>query len=618
MPADFGQPAPIESVCHRCASTSTFGGMIDLDLDEEWLLYAELTERAFLAANNAALIDNAKPTSSKPRSGSNRIGSGRTAKNKTDRRAPIQPKIRDEVLFDEGADGDRKLEAPLPMRHSLFPHVPPYILFQSHENRAKKLSKDLNHLLQWKSTNTMPRILVKIILNSGYRIVNQYSDWSAVWYPSFRDISKYQRLKNYQKVNSIPGSYNLGNKDLLWTNLSKMMKKFGQKEYSFMPRTYILPREIHKFEYVWQKYRVGGTWIVKPPTSGRGQGIKVINQWWEIPKWHSMIVQRYISRPRLINGSKFDLRLYVLVTSINPTRIYIYKEGLVRFASVRYIRGVNLSDKCMHLTNTSVNKLNPGYVMNDGLNALRAHKWSFGNLWGHLAEEGVDATELWRKIKDIVVKTLIAAESSMNAAISECLTSRYSCYELYGFDVLLDENFKPWLLEVNILPSLHTDSPLDTIIKGPLVRNVLNMAGYQIPKTAQTTSAKAKCKNYDSIGHDSKLYSMSLSLTEKTKQNEINAVQKREDYLDQILETLTRDDIRQLIRYEDELAQIGNFEKIFPAQSTYPYLRFFEVERYYDRLLDAWEHRYCQRREEGIERLRKYCEQMRHLDAIVD
>lgn len=126
---------------------------------------------------------------------------------------------------------------------------------------------------------------------------------------------------------------------------------------------------------------------------------------------------------------------------------------------------MNLSDKCMHLTNTSVNKLNPGYVMNDGLNALRAHKWSFGNLWSHLSEEGMDVAELWSKIKDIVVKTLIAAESSMNAAISETLTSRYTSYELYGFDVLLDETFKPWLLEVNILPSLHTDSALDTIIK---------------------------------------------------------------------------------------------------------------------------------------------------------
>ncbi|XP_076281359.1 tubulin monoglutamylase TTLL4 [Lasioglossum baleicum] len=621
MPADFRDPVPIEldSVCHRCASTSTFGGMInlgsDLDLDEEWLVYTELTENAFLAAKRNSqnmLIDRvSKSAGSTPRT--KKADARGSAKSKNDRRNASQTN-RDQTVLDMGADGDKAREmASLSMRHSLFPHVPPYVNFQSHENRSKMLPKDLRQLLQWRSTTTMPRILVKIIVNSGYRIVSQNSDWSAVWYPSFRDTSKYQRLKNYQKVNSIPGSHNLGNKDLLWLNLSKMMKKF-KHEYNFMPRTYILPREIHKFEYVWQKYRVGGTWIIKPPTSGRGQGIKVINQWWEIPKWHSMIVQRYISRPRLINGSKFDLRVYVLVTSVNPTRIYIYKEGLVRFASVRYIRGMNLSDKCMHLTNTSVNKLNPGYVMNDGLNALRAHKWSFGNLWSHLSEEGMDVAELWSKIKDIVIKTLIAAESSMNAAISENLTSRYTSYELYGFDVLLDETFKPWLLEVNILPSLHTDSALDTIIKGPLVRNVLNMAGYQVPKTSQT-SAKNSCRKYDSIGHDAKLYSMSLSLPEKTKQNEINAMQSREEYLDRIVETLTRDDIRQLIRYEDELTQIGDFEKIFPTKDAYPYLRFFEVERYYDRLLDAWEHRYHNQRNEGIERLRKYCEQMRHLDA---
>lgn len=153
--------------------------------------------------------------------------------------------------------------------------------------------------------------------------------------------------------------------------------------------------------------------------------------------------------------------------------------------------------------------------------------------------------------------------------------------------------------------------------EGPLVRNVLNMAGYQVPKTSRT-SAKNSCRKYDSIGHDAKLYSMSLSLPEKTKQNEINAMQSREEYLDRIVETLTRDDIRQLIRYEDELTQIGDFEKIFPTKDAYPYLRFFEVERYYDRLLDAWEHRYHNQRDEGIERLRKYCEQMRHLDASGD
>lgn len=123
----------------------------------------------------------------------------------------------------------------------------------------------------------------------------------------------------------------------------------------------------------------------------------------------------------------------------------------------------------MHLTNSSVNKQNPAYIMNDGVNSFKGHKWSFASLWSYLRQENVDVTDLWRQIKDIIVKTFISVESSMNAAISENLVSSYTCYELYGFDVLLDENLRPWLLEVNTLPSLQTDSPLDTAIKVPRI-----------------------------------------------------------------------------------------------------------------------------------------------------
>jgi tubulin polyglutamylase TTLL4 len=69
------------------------------------------------------------------------------------------------------------------------------------------------------------------------------------------------------------------------------------------------------------------------PASARGTGIKVVHRWAQIPKKRPLVVQKYISQPYLINGSKFDLRLYVLLTSINPLRIYIYDDGLVRFAS---------------------------------------------------------------------------------------------------------------------------------------------------------------------------------------------------------------------------------------------------------------------------------------------
>jgi len=69
------------------------------------------------------------------------------------------------------------------------------------------------------------------------------------------------------------------------------------------------------------------------PASARGIGICVIHKWKDVPKQRPIIVQQYISRPFLINRSKFDLRLYVYVTSFDPLRVYLYDDGLVRFAS---------------------------------------------------------------------------------------------------------------------------------------------------------------------------------------------------------------------------------------------------------------------------------------------
>ncbi|XP_076161092.1 tubulin monoglutamylase TTLL4 [Ptiloglossa arizonensis] len=595
-------------------ATSTFGGTIGLDrnLDDEWLTYELLTERAFL--HSGAISSVRRPIER---------ASSETRREQTPR--SIQPENtvhgpRGEIIFDDRANGDKVSNDPPPwMRKSLFRYVPPYFLFPGHERGfSKKLPNDVAKLFKWKYSAKMPKILLKILSNLGHRLTTRSTDWAALWYAGYNDSLSYRFFKDYQKVNSIPGSRNLGNKALLWINLSKMTKKFGAKEFGFVPKTYLLPEEIRKFEYEWLKYNVGSTWIIKPTSASCGQGIKVVDRWCDIPKFNSVIVQRYISKPKLVNGSKFDLRVYVLATCINPTRIYIYKEGLVRFASVRYVRGVNLSDKYMHLTNVSVNKLNPAYVPNDSVDSFRGHKWSFGCLWFHLIEKGVDVAKLWSTIKDIVVKTLIAAESSMNAAISENLASSYTCYELYGFDVLLDENLKPWLLEVNILPSLQTNSSLDTAIKGPLVRNVLNMVGYQIPNERVSKGTKTRCGKYDSISQNATLYSKKLNLWETTKQKEINVMRNRHEYLERIVERLTRDDLRQLIRYEDELSQIGNFEKIFPTNQSYPYLKFFDVERYYDRLLDAWECRYSGNRQAGIERLNAYCVQMKHLDPSLD
>lgn len=58
-----------------------------------------------------------------------------------------------------------------------------------------------------------------------------------------------------------------------------------------------------------------------------------MNKLFEVPKRKKVVAQLYINDPYLINGSKFDLRLYVYMTSVDPLMLYIHKNGLVRFAS---------------------------------------------------------------------------------------------------------------------------------------------------------------------------------------------------------------------------------------------------------------------------------------------
>ena len=80
-------------------------------------------------------------------------------------------------------------------------------------------------------------------------------------------------------------------------------------------------------------------WIFKPATACQGRGIIVTNKITEIPNQiheTKFVCSEYIKNPLLINGLKFDLRIYVALTSINPLRIYIYEEGLTRFATSKY------------------------------------------------------------------------------------------------------------------------------------------------------------------------------------------------------------------------------------------------------------------------------------------
>ena len=267
------------------------------------------------------------------------------------------------------------------------------------------------------------------------------------------------------------------------------MQKALPAEYDFFPSTWMIPSDAKSFKEQFNGHRAK-TFIVKPEFNCQGIGIFLTRSYeWIKPNEH-YVAQKYIHKPYLIDDLKFDLRLYVLVTGTSPLRCFIYKEGLARFATVEYVgpRSNNLTNLFMHLTNYAINKENPDFQQNvDAEMDNVGHKRSLTTIFKQIdsdTEEGRAEGEppvsekLWQQIKEICVKTLFATihpiEHLMRTTKPQD-TENSLCFQIFGFDIMLDVDLKPWLIEVNHSPSFCTDSPLDYNIKKNLLRDTLHI-----------------------------------------------------------------------------------------------------------------------------------------------
>lgn len=198
----------------------------------------------------------------------------------------------------------------------------------------------------------------------------------------------------------------------------------------------------------------------------------------------------------MLRGFKYDLRIYIVVTSFDPLKAYIFQDGLVRLATQQYTTAKgSLKKRFIHLTNYSVNKKGENYVKNQGKKvgeegqeeekerqddeeeAACESKWSLKQLKEEYKKMGISYSEIYSKMKDLCVKTLMAVEPSI---VSATRSSKFKnqCFEIYGFDILIDQDLKPWLLEVNVAPSLSSSSPFDKFVKSMLLSDTMHLIGF--------------------------------------------------------------------------------------------------------------------------------------------
>lgn len=160
----------------------------------------------------------------------------------------------------------------------------------------------------------------------------------------------------------------------------------------------------------------------------------------------------------------------------------------------------------------------------------------------------------------------------------KCENHRTNCFELYGFDILVDDTMKPWLLEVNVRPALSSSSPLDTRIKHTLVCDAFNLIGIQpYDKKKYDDDMKKRIPGVsdpNKVGLHSKFIG---DLADLTPEN--------------MLEKLQVDDWNVLFETDEENYRTGNFTRIFPPTDKVAfegYLKYFEYERYNNVVMRAW------------------------------
>ncbi|XP_045194164.2 probable tubulin polyglutamylase TTLL9 isoform X3 [Mercenaria mercenaria] len=311
-------------------------------------------------------------------------------------------------------------------------------------------------------------------------------DWDFYWCDREWLHANYDTmfLQEHQKILHFRNHYELTRKNLMVKNLKRLRKQtereMGKKEaesFDFFPTTYELPSEYHIFVEEFKK-NPGIIWIMKPAAKSQGRGIFLFRKLKDITDWkkgeyqpltdpnrevpETYVVQRYIENPYLIGGRKFDIRVYVLVVSYNPLKVWLYRSGFARFSNSRFSLD-SIEDAYVHLTNVAVQKTAPDYDPDKGC------KWATQQLRQYLtAKHSADAArKVFQGIDNIIIKSL--------QSVQKIIINDKHCFEMYGYDVLLDSKLKPWLIEINASPSLTASGKDDYDLKYGVLNDVLNV-----------------------------------------------------------------------------------------------------------------------------------------------
>ncbi|WAR24816.1 TTLL7-like protein [Mya arenaria] len=374
-------------------------------------------------------------------------------------------------------------------------------------NQPKAKRKRRKNMITANLNGTRYDVIRQMAEHIGYSVTRE-DDPTAflIWNDAFVSTERISDLKPYQRINHFPGMGEVTRKDNLARNMMKMAKAVPE-EYNFVPRTWILPSDFNIVQNYMKDLRAHKK---------------------------SKTFIEYVEKPLLLDGYKFDLRIYVLVTSCDPLRIFLFNDGLVRMSTEKYL---------------PPSENNVFYEKGASLDA--GSKRSIKSFNEYLRRNDYDVPLLWRNISDMIVKTMIVAEPYVLHSYRMCRpgappASDSVCFEVLGFDVLIDRKLRPWLLEI------------DFDIKSALIEDTIRLLNIKM-------NDKKKNMNAQKLEAQKRLFRPTKRVSETADMSEYDkkrlGLERRKEELKELLQRVKKAGTRE--DYENR--NRGRFIRIFPT-----------------------------------------------------
>lgn len=307
------------------------------------------------------------------------------------------------------------------------------------------------------------RHVIAVFQRLGYERVDVNDDWDVLWaheYPFRTMYSTLKKLKPHQKVNHFPGSGYITNKLELSTS-----------EFPNTLRAFKIPQDKEKLlDYA--RRNINATFVQKD-NNHRGITIKHLN---DIDlNANGTFVQEFMSKPYLIDGYKFDVGVYTILTSINPLRVYIYYgDVLFRFCPVKYhpfdpkiLDKYVVGDDYLPIWKVPSLKIlysERGFSMKDTFDTF-------------LKNQGIDPSIVWNQINEIIQNIYLLKESNLQQS-SVHYTSSTNFFEMVRIDFVIDEDLNVYLMEANMSPNLSSAHyPPNQLLYEQVLYNTLALVG---------------------------------------------------------------------------------------------------------------------------------------------